>query len=245
MNVIITSNYSDLSSRAAEHTVQSLAAILNLKDHALLVPSSGSTPSELYRILQTNYRSALDWSRVVVFQMDEYAGMGSDDPHSYARFLHSQLLDPLGIQSFFHFNDSTGTRKYSAEAYGALLREHGGIDLMIHGIGENGHLGFNEPGADFGSRMRVLPLTESTRKANHRFFTGRPLSAVPVEGITLGLADIAEARENLLIIAGSKKHDALIRTIEGEITPDIPATVLRKHPATTIICDEEALEGNR
>ena len=168
------------------------------------------------------------------FHMDEYVGLAEGAPQAFGAWLGRSYFDrlPAGHQASFERIDAGGDPEAAATAYAALLPT-GDFDLVLCGIGINGHLAFNEPGSALDSRTRVVELTASTREANARFFPS--LGDVPAQALTQGLGTIREARSLILLASGSGKADAVAAALTGPVTPRVPASVLQLHPDVTVL----------
>lgn len=232
----VVSSPDELSKTAAEVVINYLSSVLDKKNHVVLIPSAGGTPLALYQLLASRYRHAIPWNRVIVIQMDDYATFDPNHPQSLAWFLKTELIGPLGIRDVHFLYDY----RNSLATYEQVIADAGGVDLFIHGIGENGHLGFNEPGSSFDSGIRTVTLSESTRQANGRFF--RALEEVPTHGLTLGLKTIYSARMNLVLAFGNRKRTAITRMLFEPASIDLPASCLQNHPNTLVLVDETAIK---
>jgi len=203
--------------------------------------ATGSTPTGVYkRLIQDHEVNKTPYKQVNTFNLDEYIGISKKDPNSYHYFMCENLFDHIDIP-LDHTHIPDGTAKDLDEEcrrYEQFIQEHGGIDLQILGIGQNGHIGFNEPGTSFGSRTHIINLAESTRKANSRFFES--LEDVPTQAITMGIASIMESKEIFLLVSGASKAEALARLVNGEVSEQFPASVLKNHQNVTIFADKEA-----
>jgi glucosamine-6-phosphate deaminase len=199
--------------------------------------ATGSSPSPLYRALAD---SSADFSAVTWFALDEYIGLPPTHPQSYAEVLRREIIEPLGLDAqTVHLPDPhVEELQASARKYEELIASNGGVDLQILGIGRNGHLAFNEPGAALDSRTRVEALTADTRHANQRFFDS--LEDVPTHCLTQGLGTILEARHLLLIAQGSEKAEAVHEALTGPVSTSCPASVLQLHGHVTVLVDDEA-----
>lgn len=225
-----------LASAAAE----AVAAKLRHKPDATLLLPTGTTPVGMYRRLVEEHRSGgLSFSMATFFNLDEYLGLGADHPASYHLYMHKNFYglvdaDPRRV----HLPDgSAPDPEAECERYESLMREAGGVDLCVLGIGRNGHIGFNEPGSPPDSRTRVVRLSESTRRVNAADFEDK---RVPERAITVGIGTISEAEEILLLASGSNKASAIAAAIGEEVSPQIPASLLRCHPETTFLLDADA-----
>jgi len=211
--------------------------LLKKQERIVFVPSAGGTPTRLFQIL-VEQKHDFDWSKISLFQMDDYVGLSPQHPNSLAHYLLNHVIEPLEIQYYYLLNGPDGQPLYKGPDYDALIDSFGGVDIFVHGIGENGHLGFNEPGEPFNSATRQVQLTESTRNANSRFFENK--SEIPQYGITMGLSTICSAKINFILASGGKKRDATGRLLLGEKNVQLPASILSDHPNTFVIIDSEA-----
>ena len=235
--VFVEADAEDAGTRAANL----IGAVVAENPTAVIGVATGSSPLAAYAALAARVASGeLDFSRVTAFALDEYVGMGADDPHSYAEAIRSTVTEPLRMGvGLVHLPDGNAhDPEAAAAAYDRLIAEAGGIDVQILGIGSNGHLGFNEPGSSFDSRTRVAPLAEQTRADNARFFASP--AEVPTLCITQGLGTILEARRVVLLAQGAGKAEAIARALEGPVTTDCPASILQRHPDVTVILDAAA-----
>ncbi|MBO0896051.1 glucosamine-6-phosphate deaminase [Arthrobacter sunyaminii] len=212
------------------------------KPDAVLGFATGSSPLPLYDALAD---FGLDFSRVRGFALDEYIGLPPGDPRSYGAVIDSEVVQRLGMRpgSVLLPNVAAADLEAAAREYERAIRDAGGVDLQILGIGHNGHLAFNEPGAALDSRTRVEQLAERTRRANARFFDSP--DQVPTRCMTQGIGTILDARQLLLIAHGADKADIIARALQGPVTPDCPASALQLHPRVTVILDQAAAAGLR
>lgn len=204
---------------------------------------TGSTPigtyAELARMVQAG---EVSFQNVISFNMDEYVGLPESHPESYHSFMHKQLFDHIDIlPGNIHILDGNAP-DLAAEcaAYEEAIAAAGGFDLFLGGVGEDGHLAFNEPFSSLQSRTRVVTLTRDTREVNSRFFGGDP-DQVPAQAMTVGVATVLGAREVVILAFGSKKARALKDAIEGPYSHYCTLSGLQAHPAGTIVCDELAV----
>ncbi|WP_378145311.1 glucosamine-6-phosphate deaminase [Cnuibacter sp. UC19_7] len=207
---------------------------------SVLGVATGSTPLPVYRALAERVRAGLDLSRLRAFALDEYVGLPSSHPESYASVLQREVLRPLGLDpKAVHVPDGrTIGIETAGERYEAAIEAAGGIDLQLLGIGTDGHIGFNEPGSSFGSLTRVKTLTAQTRADNARFFASP--SEVPLHCITQGLGTILRARRLVLLAFGAGKARAVADAVEGPLSASVPASAIQLHPRATVVVDEEA-----
>lgn len=228
-------------SNTPEATGASAAAVVReyvqAKPNAVLGLATGSSPLPLYDALAD---TGVDFSGVSGFALDEYVGLPPGDPRSYASVIDSEVTRRLGLQpDAVHVPDVFASDlDVAAEDYEQAIRAAGGVDLQILGIGHNGHLAFNEPGAALDSRTRVETLTDRTRRANSRFFDSP--DQVPTHCITQGIGTILRARQLLLIAHGPDKAGIVARALQGPVSADCPASALQLHPHVTVFLDRAA-----
>lgn len=238
MKIYKAKNYEDMSRKAANI----LSAQIIMKPDAVIGLATGSTPLGVYSQLIEWYKKGdIDFSGVTTINLDEYKGLKRDNPQSYYRFMCENLFDHINIDKK-NVNVPDGTVEDSAAEcvrYNNIIRSAGGIDMQLLGIGDNGHIGFNEPGCAFETETHCVKLTESTIKANSRFFES--MDEVPKEAYTMGIKSIMQARKILLIASGENKAKALSEAICGSVTPQNQASILQLHNDVTIVADEAAL----
>ncbi len=227
-----------LDARAADRVA---TAIGDGSAGTLALPT-GSTPVGLYRLLSERVRSgALDMAGVVVFQLDEFRDLPGDHPQSFAVWLRQQILDAAGIgDDRFHLVPATAIDPdTSGQAFEILIDRGGGLDLAVLGLGDNGHVAFNEPGSAADSRTRLLTLSEETIVQTGR--TWPSTSPVPREAVTMGIATLLEARSILLLVKGAAKSRIVRRTLVDPPTADVPGSFMRQAgERLTVILDQAA-----
>lgn len=213
---------------------------LRSRADAVLGFATGSSPLPLYTALSASGR---DFSAVRGFALDEYLGLPPGHPESYATVIEREVVERLGLRAGAVRVPDAGAPdpERAASEYEAAIKAAGGVDLQILGIGHNGHVAFNEPGAALDSRTRVEALTERTRSANARFFAS--LEEVPRRCITQGIGTILDARHLLLIAHGGDKAEIVARALQGPVSTDCPASALQLHPRVTVVLDEAAAAG--
>lgn len=193
--------------------------------------ATGGTMLPLYEKLR---KSDLDFSNCISVNLDEYVGIEQSHPESYRSFMNTQLFEAKPFKQSFLPNGEANNVQEEAQNYENILKSLT-LDFQLLGIGENGHIGFNEPGTAFTSETHVVELTDSTREANARFFNS--IDEVPKEAITMGIASILRAKCIVLIAVGEKKRAALEALVYGEVTEDIPVTCLQQHPNVIVLTD--------
>ena len=196
--------------------------------------ATGSTPETLY---QEMVKSDVDFSNCVSINLDEYIGLSGDNDQSYRYFMNSHLFNQKPFKATYVPNGKAEDLAAECRHYEEILANHP-IDIQILGIGENAHIGFNEPGTPFDAPTQVVELTESTINANKRNF--EKIEDVPTTAISMGIGSIMKSKKVILIAYGEAKAEAIANTINGEMTIDVPASVLQNHPDVTVIVDEEA-----
>ncbi|MEO8266307.1 MAG: glucosamine-6-phosphate deaminase [Ilumatobacteraceae bacterium] len=238
MEVVICSN----AERVGELAAAKVAFIIGeVGPHATLGVATGSSPLALYGALARLVASGdLDVRHISAFALDEYVGLPSSHPQSYAAVIHATVTVPLGFDPTLVHTPagSADDIEEAAAAYEQAIRDIGGIDVQILGVGANGHVGFNEPTSSLASRTRIKTLTEKTRSDNARFFDTP--EEVPTHCLTQGLGTIMDAREVVVVAQGKAKADAIAAIVEGPVTAMCPGSVLQLHPRVTIIVDEPA-----
>lgn len=238
MKIIRAAHYEDLSYKAAQLMIEKIRS----NPEMTLGLATGSTPKGVYaELIKDHLENGTSYEKITTINLDEYIGLPSSDPNSYRYFMNSELFNHLNIP-LENTNLPNGTAddiNQECLRYEQLIKDLVDIDLQLLGIGQNGHIGFNEPGTSFKSRTHVVKLAESTRKANARFFES--IDEVPAHAITMGIASILDSREIVLLASGSAKAEAIRRLVNGEPDEQFPASALKLHPNVTIIADEEAL----
>ena len=238
MEIIIKDTYEEMSRAAALE----VARTLNAKPNAVLGLATGSTPLGLYKELVRMHKDdGLDFSQVTTFNLDEYVGLKQNHEQSYHYFMHENLFKHINIpRESIHIPSGT-TDNYQAFCswYEQRIRECGGIDLQVLGIGSDGHIAFNEPTSSLGSRTRIKTLAKQTIDDNARFFT-KPGEKVPIYAITMGVGTILEARRIMLLANKESKAGAVAAAIEGPVTSMITASALQLHQDVLFFLDRAA-----
>lgn len=237
MKIIIAKNYQAMSKLAADLVIRELKE----KRQTTLGLPTGSTPLGLYKNLaKACLGEKISFKEVKTFNLDEYAGLAKTDGSSYHSFMQNKLFNFIDIKAkniFFPDGQAKNLRQAGAK-YDSLIKKHHGLDLLILGIGLNGHIGFNEPGSDFNSKTRIVSLKEQTRRANAKYFA--KAEDMPRQAITMGLATIMKARKIILLAAGAKKSAMVKQALTGKITKSAPASILQNHKNLTVILENKA-----
>lgn len=240
MKLIKAKDYQDMSRKAADFIIEKVRQNPSMT----LGLATGGTPVGTYENLVKDHRdNHTSYQNISTFNLDEYIGLAGTNPNSYRHYMNEQLFNHIDVQqqkTHVPTGDAEDLKGECAQ-YERLIQEHGGIDLQLLGIGNNGHIGFNEPGTSFDSRTHIIDLKKSTVEANARYFDGN-MDLVPKQAITMGIASIMESKEILLLVSGENKKEALNQLLNGEISENFPASVLKNHPYVTIIADEAALD---
>ena len=238
MRLYRAKDYNDMSRKAANI----ISAQIILKPDCVLGLGTGFTPIGTYQQLIARYQEGdLDFSQVRTANLDEYRGLTRDNDQSYYYFMYHNLFKEVNID-MANTNIPDGTNPDSAaEAarYDQVIRDLGGVDLQLLGMGHNGHIGFNEPGDAFDKGTHCVDLQPSTIEANKRFFAS--IDDVPKQAYTMGIQTIMSARKILLLVSGAEKAEILHKALCGPITPHVPASVLQLHNDVTVVADEAAL----
>lgn len=238
MEVIISHDAESASKKAARY----IADVIKRKPNCVLGLATGSTPLALYKeLIRMHKEEGLDFSQVVTFNLDEYLGLPNNDPRSYHYFMHENLFDHINVKpENIHIPDGMTTDVLAfCEEYENKIKQAGGIDLQILGIGNDGHIGFNEPTSSFASRTRIKTLTHDTIESNARFFDNDE-DKVPRHVITMGIGTVMDSANVLLLAFGKSKANAISQTVEGPLSAFIPASALQMHKHAKILIDEQA-----
>jgi glucosamine-6-phosphate deaminase len=238
MKIIMTENYTAMCRAAANL----LSAQIIMKPDCVLGLATGSTPLGIYSQLIDWYKKGdLDFSRVRTVNLDEYCGIGPGDRHSYAYYMRENFFRHIDIQKEnTHLPDGTAANtEVECLRYDRLIKDLGGIDMQLLGIGHNGHVGFNEPGDCFMKNTFCVRLSEDTIKANSRFFSAG--EKMPEKALTVGLSTIMQAKKIVLAVSGGSKSEILYQVLSGPVTPKIPGSILQLQADVTLVADEDAL----
>ncbi len=228
----------DTEENIAKKAAQRYVELLSRNPDAVLGFATGSTPLGLYaELARLCGEGKVSFRDVTSFNLDEYAGLDGSHDQSYRYFMNHNLFEHIDIDvSRTHV--PSGLDIAAAEAYDKAIEEAGGIELQLLGIGNNGHIGFNEPGTPLDSITHLVDLTEMTRKANARFFTS--LDEVPTQAVTMGIKTVMNARSIMLMALGKGKADIVKASFTGPVTTLVPASILQLHPSVEIYLDYDA-----
>jgi len=236
MKIIITKDYQELTERASQIVI----SLMEKNPQAILGLATGSTPLGLYaRLVEKYKKQVISFSQIKTFNLDEYCNIPKLHPQSYYYYMHWHLFNHIDIKPENINIPKSGGDDYDVlcQDYNEKLKENI-IDLQILGIGNNGHIGFNEPGTPFDKETHIVELADATRQANKRFFNS--IEEVPQYAITMGINNIMQAKKILLLASGLAKADIMKEVIFGGVTEEVPASILKTHSDVTIIIDNEA-----
>ena len=234
---ICTKDYDDMSRKVANI----IGAQIICKPDSVLGLATGSTPIGAYARLVEGYENGdLDFSKVVSVNLDEYRGLSHDNDQSYYYFMYKHLFSKVNIDiKNTHIPDGRiADAEEACKQYDEIIKNIGTIDLQLLGMGHNGHIGFNEPGDAFAKRTNCVKLAPSTIDANARFFRSR--EEVPTQAYTMGVGTIMNAKKILVAVSGRDKAAIVEKAFFGDITPQVPASVLQLHPNVIVVGDEAA-----
>ena len=237
MRIIKTADYDAMSKKAADI----IAAQMIMKEDSVLGLATGSSPIGTYKeLVKMNMEGRIDFSKITTVNLDEYRGLPRSNDQSYYYFMNDNLFNHVNIdKERTHVpNGMVEDAEKECADYEALIKEVGGVDLQLLGLGHNGHIGFNEPGTPFGTLTHVAELAESTVLANARFFDS--MDEVPRVAATMGIKSVMNARSIIMVILGSAKAEIAKAALQGPVTEAVPASVLQLHPSVTWYVDHEA-----
>jgi glucosamine-6-phosphate deaminase len=238
VEIVIVANAREIGGLAAD----AICALLGRKASAVLGLATGSSPLPIYHELISRCRAGqVSFGRAKAFILDEYVGLAAEHPQRYRTVIDTVFASRVdfGADAVRGPDGLAADIPAACAEYERMIREAGGVDLQILGIGSDGHIGFNEPGSSLGSRTRIKTLTRQTRIDNARFFDG-DLDAVPTHCLTQGLATIMDSRHIVLVATGEGKAQAIQHLVEGAVSARWPASVLQHHPHVTVLLDDPA-----
>jgi len=237
MEILVVKDYEAVSSMAAALVTRQLKA----KPASVLGLPTGRTPEGLYRKLAEAFsKGGLSFDSVRTFNLDDYVGLEKNHPDSYYVYMKEHFFSKVNIrpENIYFLDGESDNLEDECANYERDLDDVDGIDLLILGIGHDGHIGFNEPGESFTSKTHVVNLTESTREANSDLMVA--LKEVPKQAITMGIGTMLKARCIILLASGADKADILTKALSGPVTEECPASILQTHADVTVIMDDAA-----
>ena len=231
-------DYKDMSRKAANI----LSAQVIMKPNCVLGLATGSSPLGTYKQLIEWYEKGdIDFSNVTSVNLDEYKVLDPNNKQSYRYFMNTNFFDYINIdkkKTFVPDGLEMDTEKATSK-YNEIIRNTGGVDLQLLGLGHNGHIGFNEPGEQFEKETHCVDLAQTTIEANRRFFDSE--DDVPKQAYTMGIKSIMQAKKIVLIVSGQDKAEILDKALNGPITPELPASILQLHNDVIVVADKAAL----
>lgn len=237
MKLIVVNNYEELSKVAAKE----FSKIIKEKENVVLGLATGGSPVGMYKELIRMYEQReLNFSKITTVNLDEYIGLNPEHNQSYRYFMNNNLFNHINIDKSNTFvpNGLAEDLEAQCKEYDQKISELGGIDIQLLGVGNNGHIAFNEPNNELSSGTHIISLTDNTIEANARFFDN--IDDVPRKAITMGVGGIMKAKKIILIASGESKAEAIKGIFSGKITTANPATMLQMHRDVTVIVDEAA-----
>lgn len=231
-------DYKDMSRKAANI----LSAQVIMKPSCVLGLATGSSPLGTYKQLIEWYNKGdIDFSHVTTINLDEYKGLSPENKQSYRFFMNTNFFDHINIDKKRTFvpDGLEMDSEIATKNYNEIIKNSGGVDLQLLGLGHNGHIGFNEPGEQFERETHCVNLAQTTIEANRRFFESE--DQVPKQAYTMGIKSIMQAKKIVLIVSGEDKAEILDRALNGPITPELPASILQLHNDVIVVADKAAL----
>ena len=238
MKIIKAKDYDDMSRKAANI----ISAQVIMKPDCVLGLATGSSPEGTYKQLVEWYNNGdLDFGDVTTVNLDEYRGLPKENDQSYDYFMHSHFFDYVNInpERTFLPDGMNEDPEQECARYEEVIRSTGGVDLQLLGLGHNGHIGFNEPGEVFEKGTHCVDLQPSTIEANKRFFASA--DDVPKQAYSMGIQTIMMAKKILVVVSGEDKAEIVAKAFSGDVTPEVPASILQMHQDVTVVADEAAL----
>ncbi len=237
MRIILADNNEEMSKKAAAIVRSQII----LKPDCVLGLATGDTPMGMYQELIKMYENReVDFSEVTIFNLDEYCSLNRENAQSYYYYMHHNFFKYINVKEENTYIPNGTAKDIDEECryYEGQIKDKGGIDLQVLGIGANGHIGFNEPDINFEAETHLVKLDKMTIEANSRFF--RSKDEVPTLAISMGIKTIMQSRMIVLLANGETKADAIYKTVKGKIRPEVPASIIQLHPNATIIIEKNA-----
>lgn len=238
MKIYCTKDYKEMSRKAANI----ISAEIILKQDCVLGLATGSTPIGTYQqLIEWYHKGDLDFSKVKTVNLDEYKGIAEENNQSYRYFMNHNLFNYVNIdkKNTYVPNGMAESEEEECIRYTSVIDSLGGVDLQLLGIGHNGHIGFNEPGDTFTLGTHCVALSQSTIEANSRLFEN--VDEVPRFAYTMGIKTIMKAKRILIVVSGEDKADIVKNAVRGNVTPEIPVSILQLHQDVILVADEAAL----
>lgn len=239
MKIVVTKNYQELSKKIAEIVISKVKA----KPDLILGLPTGQTPLGMYEdLINANQAKKISFAKVKTFNLDEYVGLGPDDQDSYYSYMYGNFFVHIDIKSrnVHILNGLADNLEAECARYEQEIEQAGGIDVMILGIGTNGHIAFCEPGTSFDSLTHLVDLSDSTRNDNSKHLVEQ--AETPKQALTMGLKTIMNSKEIILLASGEHKKEIMNKALHGPVNEEVPASILQNHKNVTVIMDEAAKE---
>lgn len=238
MRLQVTITESDMGVRAAEHGAELIREAIATKGQANIIVATGASQ---FKVLENLVKYDIDWPHVVGFHLDEYIGLGGEHPASFRRYLRERLVDKVPMLSFHYVDGDAIDPAHECARLGEEIQQHP-IDVAFIGIGENGHIAFNDPPADFivGDPYLVVDLDEACRKQQLGEGWFGSLEQVPQQAISMSPRQIMASKSIICSVPNARKADAVQAAVEGPVTPDVPASILQEHANATLYLDAAA-----
>lgn len=236
MNIIVSDNYTEMSRKAADDVMR----IIQEKSGSLVCIPSGDTPTAMYdNLIAGNKTGEFNVEQTWFIGLDEWGGLNKEDKGSCGYYLHKCFIDPLAIKGnrYFLFDGKAQNLEEQCVKAEAFIDDKGGITLAVLGLGMNGHLGINEPGVSVSTRTHIVKLDDVTKKVGQKYFEKQTALH---SGITIGLGELMKAQTVFLLVSGKHKADILNKVVNGEISNNVPASLLRNHPDCFVYIDKDA-----
>ncbi|KOA75088.1 glucosamine-6-phosphate deaminase [Clostridium botulinum] len=237
MKILVVNNYEEMSKKAAEILLSQVTS----KPNSVLGLATGGTPLGMYKEIINKYNTdTINFSKIKTFNLDEYLGLDKENPQSYYYYMMNNLFKHINInlQNVNILNGKSTDTLQECKSFEEKIKNFGGIDLQVLGIGVNGHIGFNEPNTYFEPNTHIVTLDNKTIESNSRFFKSK--QEVPTKAISMGIKTIMKSKKILLLASGTSKATAIFKTIHGKINPQVPASILQLHNDVTLILDKDA-----
>jgi len=237
MRIILADNYEEMSKKAAAIVRNQII----LKPDCVLGLATGDTPIGMYKeLIKMHDNKEVDFSEVTTFNLDEYCKLNRDNTQSYYYYMNHNFFKHINVKKENTYIPNGAAKDIDEECrnYERQIKNKGGIDLQVLGIGANGHIGFNEPDINFEAETHLVKLDKMTIEANSRFFSSK--DEVPTTAISMGIETIMKSRMIVLLANGEIKADAIYKTVKGKMCPEVPASIIQLHPNATMIIEKNA-----
>ena len=248
MRVIIKDTGAEVACWTADYIVEQIRLKAErCNEPFVLGLPTGSTPLETYkRLIELHKMGKVSFQNVITFNMDEYVGLPEEHPESYHSFMWNNFFSHIDIkpENVHILNGNAADLERECREYEEAIERAGGIDLFMGGVGEDGHIAFNEPFSSLTSRTRIKTLTNDTIAVNSRFFDG-DISKVPTQALTVGVGTVLSAKCVIVLATGRKKARAIRHGVEGSYNHQWTISALQIHPKAIIVCDDPAAEELR